>query len=105
MTMMRDTEGDYLPNDGPDGRCWDIQLCGDGGLILSIPMQFDAGEDGEYNGFGVVSAELGDLLEEYLDDCAEKDGGKGLRPMAEMLYKFAKKYEAAATALEANGAA
>lgn len=99
MTMMRDTEGDTLPNNGPDDKtddCWDINLWGSGKLSMSIPMYFDAGEGGEYSGAGVVTVGLRDLLQEYLDDCDWGDGGEGLRPLAEMLREFAEKYEAAA---------
>ena len=38
MTKMIDTEGDALPNNGPDDKydnCWDINLWGDGELSLS----------------------------------------------------------------------
>ena len=97
MTMMRDTEGDNLPNDGPDGGrdCWDIGLWGDGELSLTIPMFFDTGDGGEYNGAGVLTVGLRDLLQEYLDNCEELDGGDGLIPLATMLREFADKYERA----------
>jgi hypothetical protein len=77
MTMMRDTEGDALPNNGPDDEhdnCWDINLWGDGELSLSIPMSFDAGDGGNYNGAGVVTVGLRELLQEYLDDCDTEVG-------------------------------
>jgi len=96
MTKMIDTEGDALPNNGPDDKydnCWDINLWGDGELSLSIPMFFDAGD---YNGAGVVTVGLRELLQEYLDDCDRLDGGEGLQPLAAMFREFADKYEVAA---------
>ena len=98
MTKMIDTEGDALPNNGPDDKydnCWDINLWGDGELSLSIPMSFDAGDGGNYNGAGVVTVGLRELLQEYLDDCDRLDGGEGLQPLAAMFREFADKYEAA----------
>lgn len=99
MTKMIDTEGDALPNNGPDDKydnCWDINLWGDGELSLSIPMFFDAGDGGDYNGAGVVTVGLRELLQEYLDDCDRLDGGEGLQPLAAMFREFADKYEVAA---------
>ena len=106
MTMMRDTEGDALPNNGPDDEhdnCWDINLWGDGELSLAIPMFFDTWDGGEYNGAGIVTVGLHDLLQEYLDDCDRLDSGEGLRPLAAMFREFAEKYEAAAMTANAGG--
>ena len=106
MTKMIDAEGDALPNNGPDDKydnCWDINLWGDGELSLSIPMYFDAGDGGNYNGAGVVTVGLRELLQEYLDDCDRLDGGEGLQPLAAMFSVFADKYEAAAKAPNTRG--
>ena len=106
MTKMIDTEGDALPNNGPDDKydnCWDINLWGDGELSLSIPMSFDAGDGGNYNGAGVVTVRLRELLQEYLDDCDRLDGGEGLQPLAAMFREFADKYEAAAKTPNGRG--
>ena len=101
MTMMYDTEGDALPNNGPGYEehdiCWDISMFDEGELLLCIPMQFDAGEGGEYNGHGVLQVALRDILKEYLDI------GGGLLPIAAMLREFAEKYEAAAATPNALG--
>lgn len=102
MTMMRESDGETLPNNGPDHKhdnCWDIAMWGDGILSLTIPMFFDAGDGGVYSGAGAVIVELRDLLQEYLNDCDGLDNGKGLRPLAAMLREFAEKYEAEATEL------
>ena len=106
MTKMIDAEGDALPNNGPDDKCdncWDINLWGDGELFLSIPMSFDAGDGGNYNGIGVVTVGLRELLQEYLDDCDGLDEGEGLQPLAAMFREFADKYEAAAKTPNGQG--
>ena len=99
MTKMIDTEGDELPNNGPEDKhdnCWDINLWGDGMLSLAIPLFFDAGDGGAYNGAGVLQVGLRELLAEYLSDNESLDGGDGLLPLASMLREFAEKYEVAA---------
>lgn len=72
MTVMKDTEGEPIPNDS-DRPMFDLTLhCGmkDGDtpvLLLNIPCWFEWG-DSIYDSAGVIEASLHDVLNEYLED-------------------------------------
>lgn len=82
MTQMKDTEG----GDMPVG-FFDIDLCdwSDGlGPVLSIRVPIDI--EG-YTGAGVITANLKDVLEEYLE--FPSDGLENAREFAEYLRCYA----------------
>lgn len=98
MVQMTDSEGDALPTDGSP-RCFDIDLCdfneGEGPeLCMGIPMGFITFKGEQYNGAGVLTVPLRDVLEEYLERIYGTDGGHGKEAFVAYLRDYAARLEA-----------
>lgn len=101
MANMHDTEGATLPPDNEGGTVFDLTLMGGHGeqetwLSLNIPMFFsvpcDDGEDHDYSSLGILSVDLRDVLEEYVNlDHMQEDEGKSLAPLEGLLREYADK--------------
>jgi hypothetical protein len=99
MTYLLDTEGDEIPKEVHGRPYFDADLCdwNDGtgpALTMNVPMSFE-GEIGVYDGNGVVSAPLQDVLEQYLRDFKREDGGIALPAFIAWLRDYANRLEAA----------
>lgn len=105
MTQLLDTEGQTIPTE--DGiLLFNADLCdwGDGkgpDLTLNIPMYFKT-EEGIYDGSGVISAPLKDVLEEYLQNFMKEDGGIGINDFVAWLHDYADRLKTARHAAHAG---
>ena len=97
MVMMTDTEHQELPSSGNFE--WDIDLWGDGTLLLGVPnyfIAFDAhGFEKIYNSDGVLEVNLRDLLEDYLKSggCGPDGRDNNQKIMIDTLREYADKLE------------
>lgn len=102
MTQLLDTEGAHIPSDDDEGRpLFDADLCdwNDGkgpALTINIPMYFETIE-GTYNSGGVISAPLQEILEQYMRDFKEIDGGDGIDIFCTWLHDYANRLKSANT--------
>ena len=89
--LMTDTEGAPICK----AHVFDIDLWGDGVMLLSIPDDFDFGDEYyQSNGSHVLRVYLRDILQEYLENYDGMDGDtKGLLNLSNLLREYADKYE------------
>lgn len=98
MTQMRDTEGGHIPKDGSGSTYFDADLCdwntGLGPeLTINVPVYFEGGDGDEYSSDGVLTAPLQTIMEEYLVNFKETDGGDGIHEFAKWLRTYADRLE------------
>ena len=103
MAYLKDTEGEELKILSFDNsKTWNAYISPDyagGGsydgisIAISIPEYLTDGEN-EYDSFGLLVANLGDIFEEYLDDVDPQDGGESLPEFIKLLELYKNKAEA-----------
>ena len=99
MTVLVDTEGLTIPSSDSGVPLFDTSLCdwcdGKGPMLtLNVPEFFET-TGGTYDGLGVVSAPLRDVLEEYLLDFKMHDEGGGVDAFAAWLHDYADRLKTA----------
>lgn len=99
MATLLDTEGRQIPLDDGGRPMFDADLCdwGDGRgpmLTMNVPDYFET-IHGTYDSHGVVQAPIKDVLEEYLRDAEDMDGGHSIDAFAEWLHEYADRLKAA----------
>ena len=109
MTQLLDPVGATIPSDYAGRPLFDADLCdwsdGRGPIItLNVPMYFET-PGGAYDGSGVIVASVKDVLEEYLLDFEEIDGGDSVESFAAWLHDYADKLKKAANVLANRRAA
>ena len=100
MTQMRETQSEELPKNEEGRMYFDAAMCdwNDGNgpdLSINIPEFFEGGDGSVYDGFGVVTVPLQDVLNDYLKELKESDGGVGVPKFPAWLRDYADRLEAA----------
>lgn len=100
MTQMIDTEGAEIPKN-EDGRTYfDVDMCdwNDGkgpDLSVNIPYFFEDENGAQYDGNGVLTVPIQDVLNDYIKEFKETDGGDGVAKFVEWLRDYANRLESA----------
>ena len=98
MPLMLDTGGAYVPTGDDSYPLFDIDLCdwedGHGPkLAITVPAYFETNR-GAYVGDGVMSLPLNVVLEHYLANYREEDGGAGVPDFCKYLRDYADRLQA-----------
>ena len=98
MALLKDTEGYNLPTDENGESFFDVDLCdwnrGRGPMLtIGIPRYFETDDEQIYSSEGVLHVPLQDVLEEYLRDFEEIDGGDGIPNFTKWLRLYANRFE------------
>ncbi len=104
MTIFVDTEGAHIPADWNGRPLFDGDLTNWGKgkgpeLTLTVPLFFISGPDGdetEYSSEGVITANLQEILDEYLEYGCKNDGFNCAKEFADWMREYADRLEAAA---------
>lgn len=107
MTQMIDTEGAEIPKSEDGYTYFDADLCdwtdGKGPtLSINIPLFFEGGNGVNYDSCGVLTTPIQAVLEDYIKEFKENDGGKGVPKFVEWLRDYANRLETANTPLAAR---
>lgn len=116
MIQMFDSEGAELPTDCDGGATFEICLFGCGGndgkpwMGLDVPARFlverNDGTDSLYDSEGLLTVDLRDVLEDYLQrEHMEDDGGVSLPVVEALLREYADKIADVKRALDAKAVA
>ena len=100
MTQMIDTEGAEIPKD-EDGRTYfDVDMCDwndEKGpeLSINIPCFFFFFNGAQYHGYVVLTVPIQDVLNDYIKEFKETDGGDGVAKFVEWLRDYANRLASA----------
>ena len=100
MTQMIDTEGAEIPKDVGGHTYFDVSMCdwneGKGpALSIGIPMFFEDENGAQYDSAGVLTVPIQDVLNDYLKEFKETDGGEGAAKFVDWLRDYANRLESA----------
>lgn len=100
MTQMIDTEGAEIPKNADGLAYFGVDMCdwNDGkgpDFSMNIPMFFEDENGAQYDSCGVLTVPIQDVLNDYIKEFKDTDGGDGVPKFVEWLRDYANRLESA----------